>query len=496
MKIANINKHYLIVGLKNIFHNRRKRYNCILYKMETDDEFRETIINEIENFCRWNNITETSQLTIEIIDEYLKFYFSVKDSKSPTNQESKMYIDFGCACAIYCNRRIHNFSQDIFEAWFQNEVASENFVVPSLQLLKCKIDELIKIHKMNIRNYYIISPLLFASCDKSIILNHDCAIVYPGNYITIELKRKSNIKDICKRLCSCFNINDSSFYDSLIEIFNIYKKVHREHFYCHPLLVIRVQDTFDNAIKWSELFSFYVRRCLVLSLIESGENIQTKQLICENTRTIQRYFIMGFGVHPFTVIEKHPQSEFKYNLSPLSLKQNRRRFNKLWNIIFDDNSLMNLYRKTLRIFFWDCDDNAKTLEHKDIATLMKIIAMETFLLSSSSGAKKDPLCTILSKLYKGDDIDNEDIKESLKNVYDSRSDFVHSGISIPDVFFEKINTYFSISTSKKDMDIVIRCFVNVLCNFPIWYNKQRSKNKAYNNWIEYCKSLLDESKLK
>ena len=50
MKIANINKQYLIIGLKNIYHNRNKRYNCILSKIKTDNEFIETIIKKFYGY--------------------------------------------------------------------------------------------------------------------------------------------------------------------------------------------------------------------------------------------------------------------------------------------------------------------------------------------------------------------------------------------------------------------------------------------------------------
>ena len=487
-----ITKQYLINGLKQIYQNRKKRYDS-LFNTIGKGEISDNIYREFSEYCQREKIEDSSQITFETINDFLKYYYGFIDPKSPTNQESTMYFKYASSCAEYCNNRIHNFSSEIFEKWFYSTITYDDFHIPSRKALNQKIEKLIFYHEKNIREYYIISPLIYASCQKSIKLNDDCIIVYSCNNLSLlsnKQKEKSYIKDICNRICKYYRITDSVFYKTLRDTFNNYRILNKEKFYYHPLLVIRVRDTFDNAINWSKVITSFAKYCLKLTLLASGKDISTKRIAGDNQKTPLRYFITSIGVTPYNVVEKKPQTEFKYDLSSLGLKKNMKQFNKLWKIILDNNALMNLYRKTLRIYFWDCNDCAKTSEHNDITTLMKIIAMETFLLFSTTGAKKEPLATILSSLYKSDDINEDAITKSLIKVYKSRSDFVHNGISIPDSFFEKYNDDFSVSVPRKDLDIIKKCFVNILCNFPVWYNKQTSKNKAYDNWKDYCTSLL------
>lgn len=482
-----LTKAYLVRGLKQIYQNRKKKYNIICSSIE-NDTIRSDFLNVFFDYCKCVQ-NDIQQVTSETVYNFIKFYLGTIDTTSPTNPASSIYISFAKSCAEYCNKKINNFSNDVFERWFTESITYDDFIVPCLREIKTKIEKLILMHEINTREYYIISPLIFSSCRKSIKLNDDCCIIYPGVYFSI-IKNKSNISNIIKRFSKFFGVIDSDFTNALRETFTNYKHLYHENFYYHPLLIIRIRDTFDNAIHFSKVITARIKHCLELSLHSSNSEINTKQLTCENIRTPLRFFISGIGVSPYTVVEKKPQTEFKYDLSPLSNKQTKKQFNRLWKIIWDNNQLMNLYRKTLRIYFWNCDDGAKTLEHNNITTIMRIIAMETFLLFTTNGAKKEPLANIISGLYKGKDIEKRDIEKIVINIYKSRSNFVHGGIPIPDSFFEKPSDDLSITILQKDLEIVKKCFVDILCKFPIWYNKQTSKRKAYANWKNYCMSLI------
>lgn len=149
-----ITKQYLINGLKQIYQNRKKRYDSLLNTIGKG-EISDNIYREFSEYCQREKIGDSSQITFETINDFLKYYYGFIEPESPTNQESTMYFKFASSCAEYCNNRIHNFSSEIFEKWFYSTITYDDFHIPSRKALNQKIEKLIFYHEKNIREYIL-----------------------------------------------------------------------------------------------------------------------------------------------------------------------------------------------------------------------------------------------------------------------------------------------------------------------------------------------------
>lgn len=483
-----INEAFLIEGLRHFFHYRKKKKEEFYgNSFERDLPYFRKLLKRFEYEYILASSVNRKQLNKKFLLFAVRYLHIIDD-------DSDNFINYAQNCATYCIEKIGNFSNSVFRSWFDKEVNSSRFIIPSNLTLRKKIKNLLKLHVSGTDEFFLLSPLQFAEIESNLRLGDDCVILSPHvNHLT-SIKDYFKYRDFseqCKFISEYFPQVKPSAIKELIDTLEHYKTCYGDKSNYHPLLLIHQNDIRDNVCDWAIFSTKYTRFCILLSLLCTEYKLESGAIKNELIRTVSRVYIFDRNSFVDCSPFRYPQANFCYDLSPLKEVKCQKIFQEIYNLIWERGELLNLYRRTLRFFFWDADDGAKTFEHRNIKFIMQIIAMEMFLLGGrKDSAKKIPMSYVLSRLYEGRKYNKKQIRYAVRAVYDSRSDFVHDGLSITEDYFEVLDKSFIYRCNDESLNIVVSTFANVLAKgFPNWYLKHKSSDNLLNEWQKYTRKL-------
>ena len=389
--------------------------------------------------------------------------------------------------ANFCIQQISLFNSEFFLTWFDKTVNSyQGNRIPDEAYFIDQINDFLRELQNASEECFLIIPLQFSLLDKNIYLDNNCFILSSvnngSNKFFLGTGRKSS-RHICRWLSKRIGLDktDHTITNYLID----FEKYYSKYILYHPLLVVCQRDIFENVKDYSVWLALYAQNCLKVILIAKNRNADMEHGVPVDYENMKHVFVYSKRAHISSIPVWRHQNYLPCDLQRIaSMRKAFCELLELWNI---DTELSHIFRKAIRFFCWDVERLSRPLEYESILIQMTFTGIETFLLSfSNRGEKKSKIATLMCRFYRGRSYTKKQIRDSVITLYQSRSDYIHSGKNSSHKYQPHLTDSLDFKPADESLIIVRRVFANILMDFPRRHEELLRKSSGLSEWATIC----------
>ncbi|WP_090851295.1 HEPN domain-containing protein [Paraliobacillus sp. PM-2] len=360
-------------------------------------------------------------------------------------------------------------------SWLEFHKKEDFSIDDSKQVLDLLKDNL----QLNVKEYWVVFPLVNATLNDTIRLSEDIYIIGGEDKVY-------QLHDITKL----------SFYE-LESRFEHTMNSRSPIFLSHPLLAIKITHQYSsvnhiasdrafyaisvlNILYRAYIYPEYENSRMHLAIKKFGEN----KSMSKNIDTLN-YHIAVHGEQNWRHIPLNFSYHCRFSLEWLKNPKYVERFVKLYHWTRESDNLDELDFRFLRAlkFFMKSINNGKkinSLDSESDAVLYLNIAAEVLFLKKHESDKKKKLKFHLNHLVS---LTDKDQTSAIEKICKSRNDFVHEGLEYREDYFSRNEVDPFLTDAKGDTDLdVFNKIISVIISKADLYVEYANDNKKHSNY--------------